>query len=553
MIAAAEKIGLSKSWVKLLKNLPGYDPFTTAGDCTFDLEAARQAIDFFPDYLKHIKGPKAGQPFKLARWEKAIIANLFGWKRPDGTRRYREAFIFVARKNGKTSMAAGIIIYVLTSDGEPGAEIYSSANDRDQARLVFKTVKGMILASEQVQKYCKIYQNSITAYDPDNGIESGSFYTAISSEANTKHGYNTHLVVNDELHGRKDRELIDVLETSTAARAQPLIVHITTSDFDRPSICNEKYDYARNVRDGIFEDESFLPAIFEASPDDNWKKPAAWRKANPNLGVSIPRSYIEAKCAKAIREVGFQNTFRRLHLNIKTEQETRWIALEDWDKCAGEVIEKDLIGKECFTGFDLSSNTDITAHVLLFPCKNGAYKVLPRFWIPADNAVKREERDRVPYIAWAKQGYIKLTPGNVVDFDIVKKDFEADCEKFDIRETAFDRWNFEALRQAFIHDGIEEEQFVSFGQGFASMSAPSSMLEKLILGRRLAHAGNPILRWMASNVSAEIDAAGNIKPSKKKSRERIDGIVALIEAIGRAIVAREPETSVYDTRGLTRV
>lgn len=552
MIATA-KIGLPKTWVALLTSLPGYNPFTTAGDCTFDLEAARKAIGFFPNYLKHIKGPKAGQSFKLARWEKAIIANIFGWKRPDGTRRYREVLIFVARKNGKTSLAAGIIIYVLTCDGEPGAEIYSSANDREQARLVFKTVKGMILASDEVRKYCRIYQNSITAYDPDNGIESGSFYQAISSEASTKHGYNSHLVINDELHGRKDRELIDVLETSTAARAQPLIVHITTSDYDRPSICNEKYDYACNVRDGVFKDASFLPVIFEAKPEDNWKKPAAWRKANPNLGVSIPRDYIQGKCEKAIKEVSFQNTFKRLHLNIKTEQETRWIELENWDKCAGEVIEKDLIGKECFTGFDLSSNTDVTAHVLLFPCKNGVYKVLPRFWIPADNAEKREERDRVPYIAWAKQGYIKLTPGNVVDYDIVKKDFQADCEKFNIRETAFDRWNFEALRQAFIYEGIEEEQFVSFGQGFASMSAPTKRLETLILACKLAHSGNPVLRWMASNVAAETDAAGNIKPSKKKSRERIDGIVALIEAIGRAIVAREPEVSVYDGRGLVEV
>ena len=551
MIATAKKLDLPKCWVRLLKSIPGYDPFTLAGDCWFDLEAARTAINFFPTYLRHIKGPKAGEPFELARWEKAIIANLFGWKRPDGLRRYREAFIFVPRKNGKTSLAAGIVIYVLTCDGEPGAEIYSSACDRDQAKLVFKTVKGMILASDEVQEYCRIYQNSITAYDPEIGIETGSFYAAISSEANTKHGYNSHLIINDELHGQKSSELIDVLETSTAARAQPLIISITTSDYDRPSICNQKYDYARNVRDGVIEDETFLPVIYEAEPEDDWTKPSVWRRANPNFGISVSPEYMQKKCEKAVRQISFQNTFKRSHLNIKTEQETRWIALEDWNKCDGEVIEKELIGRQCFSGFDLSSNTDITAHVLLFPFDDGIFKILPRFWIPADNAEKREERDRVPYLTWAKKGYIKLTPGNVVDYDIIKKDYQLDGERFNIRETAFDRWNFEALRQIFIHEGIDEEQFIAFGQGYASMSPPTKRLETLILARRLAHSGNPILRWMASNVSAETDAAGNIKPSKRRSREKIDGIVALIEAIGRAIVAREPEESVYATRGLT--
>ena len=553
MIARTQESCLPKCWVKLLKSLPGYDPFVNAGDGWFDLEAARQALDFFPTYLRHIKGQLAGEPLVLARWEKAIIANLFGWKRLDGKRRYREAFILVPRKNGKTTLAAGVVIYMLTCDGEPGAEIYSSANDRLQARLVFQTVKGMIQKSEEVKKYCRIYTNSITAYDPDIGVETGSFYSPISSEANTKHGYNSHLIIIDELHGQKSRELVDVLETSTAARTQPLIFTITTSDYDRPSICNEKYDYACYVRDGIIEDDTFLPVIYEASKKADWRKPATWRRANPNYGISISPEYLKKKCDKAIAQVSFQNTFKRLHLNLKTEQETRWITLENWDKCNGEVIEKELIGSDCYAGFDLSSNTDITAAVLLFPCDNGLYKVLPRFWLPELNAHQREERDRVPYIQWAKQGFIKLTPGNVVDYEVVKGDFERDCEQFNIIEVAFDRWNFEAFRQQFIHDGIDEEKFVAFGQGFYSMSAPSKVLEKLILSQKLAHAGNPVLRWMAANVSAEMDAADNIKPSKKKSRERIDGIVGLIEAIGRAIVKPEPKVSIYERKDLVTV
>lgn len=553
MIARTKKSVPPKCWIKLLKSLPGYDPFADAGDCWFDLEAARQAVNFFPDYLRHIKGKLAGQPLVLERWEKAIIANLFGWKNLDGTRRYREAFVFVPRKNGKTTLAAGVVIYVLTCDGEPGAEIYSSANDRLQARLVFQTVRGMINASEEVAQYCRPYQNSIVAYDPELGRETDSFYAPISSEANTKHGYNGHLIIIDELHGQKSRELIDVLETSTAARAQPLIFTITTSDYDRPSICNEKYDYACYVRDRVIDDSTFLPVIYEADKKADWRKPATWRRANPNYGVSVSPEYLRRKCDKAVKQVSFQNTFKRLHLNVKTEQETRWITLEDWDKCNGEVVEKELVGRDCYVGFDLSSNTDITAEVLLFPFDDGLYKVLPRFWLPELNAHLREERDRVPYIKWAQQGFIKLTPGNVVDYDVVKGDFERDCEQFNIVEVAFDRWNFEALRQQFIHDGIEEEKFISFGQGFYSMSAPSKILEKLVLSQKLAHAGNPVLRWMAANVSAETDAAGNIKPSKKKSRDRIDGIVGLVEAIGRAIVKPEPKVSIYENKDLVTV
>ena len=545
-------IKIPKTWHKIITSIPDYDPFENSGGYYFDVEAAREACDFFPRYLRHIKGPKAGQPFCLAKWEKAIIANLFGWKsETDGMRRYREAFIFVARKNGKTSLAAGIVIYVLTCDGEAGAEIYSAANDRDQAKLVFLTVKGMILANPEIEKYCRIYQNSVTLVEPDLQIETCSFYKPISSEANTKHGYNSHLVVNDELHAQKDRELVDVLETSTGSRAQPLIIHITTSDYDRPSICNEKYDYAVKVRDG-YPDPTFLPVIFEAKPGDNWKKPSVWRKANPNLGVSLSRDYLRQKCQKAVESAAFENTFKRLHLNLRTEQEVRWIQMDAWDKCNWEVNERELWGKECYVGFDLSSNRDITARVMLFPPDDECdlWQIVPRFYVPRDNAIKREDRDHVFYMQWATEGFLKLTPGDVVDYATVKADFERDYEQFNILEVAFDRWNFEAFRQLFISDGVPDDKFVSFGQGYASMSAPAKELERLMLAELLAHDANPVLRWMAQNVTVEMDAAGNIKPSKAKSAERIDGIVALLEALGRALVAEQKKASAYEKHGL---
>lgn len=547
-----KKLQTVVQWRRLLKLLPDYNPFQDAGYCYFDAEAAQLALDFFPNCLVHIKGPKAGKPFVLAGWEKCIIANLFGWKRKNGTRRYRTAFIFVPRKNGKTTLAAGIILFVLTCDNEPGAEIYSSANDRDQAKLVFAPAELMVKASPELSTRLQVYRNTILAIDPDSGLETGSYYRPISADANTKDGYNTHLHINDELHAQRDRRLVDALETSTGSRAQPLTIYITTSDFDRPSICNEKYDYACKVRDGIFKDDTFLPAIYEAKPEDDWTKVATWRKANPNLGVSLFMDYIRHECKKAQETPACENTFKRLHLNIKTEQDVRWLKLTDWDACDAPVVETELIGKRCFAGFDLSSNMDVTARVLVFPpdadCE--LFRCLCRFYIPQENAYKREERDRVPYTAWARAGYIKLTPGNVVDYGIVKADFQFDYEKFDIVESAFDRWNFEALRQQFIGEGIEADHFVSFGQGFVSMSAPSKELEKLILSQQLAHGGNPVLRWMAGNVSVEFDAADNIKPSKKKSTQRIDGIVALIEALGRAMVAGTPKESVYNKRGL---
>ena len=543
---------VSKRWERILRAIPGYDPFRDADRCWFDKKAAQLVIDFFAEHLVHIKGPMAGEPFVLELWEKAIVANLFGWKRPDGTRRYREAFIFVAKKNGKTSFAGGIILYVLVCEDEPGAEIYSSAGEKEQAKLVYMAAKGMARASPAIDRRVSIYQNSIVAIDPDTGIETGSFYKPLSKEAETKEGVNSHLIINDEIHVHKDGKLIDYLETSTAGRAQPLIIHITTSDYDRESICNEKYDEACKVRDGSKQDDSFLPVIYEAKPDDDWKSPKIWRKANPNLGISVSRDYIERKCKKAQENPRFENTFKRLHLNIKTEQEIRWLPMEMWDPCNFPVVEAELIGRKCFGGFDLSSNTDVTANVLLFlpddECE--LWRVLPRFYIPKDNAEKRETRDKVPYIKWAKEGFIKLTPGNVVDYTIVKADFETDYQKFDIQEVAFDRWGFEAFRQLFISDGIPEDKFVSFGQGFASMSAPAKELETLLLGKKLAHGSNPVLRWMAGNVAIEMDAAGNIKPNKAKSGDRIDGIVGLIMALGRAMIKEKPKESVYEERGI---
>lgn len=547
----------------VLLGIPFYDPFEDAGNCWFDKEAANNILSFFPDMLCHIKGPKVGQPFKLAKWEQAILANLFGWKRPDGTRRFREAYIEVGRKNGKTSLIGGIVIYGLEFDGEAGAEIYSAAADREQAKLVFMAVKGMILSSIELTAKTRIYQHSIVAIDHETGAETGSFYKPISAEAGTKYGYNSHIVVVDELHAQPKSELVDVLETSMGSRAQPLLIHITTSDYDRPSICNEKEEYAYKVRGydqngkkiPKTDDNSFLPAIWEATIEDDWKQLATWKKANPCLGNSLSMDYIQRKCKKAIETPRFLNTFLRLHLNVKTQTAVRWLNLEDWDLCNNPVDEDELIGKKCFSAFDLSHNTDTTSMLHLFPPDKDCelYRIVVRIYIPEENAKAREMRDHVPYLTWAREGYITLTPGNVIDYAKIKADFERDYMKFDIQEVAFDRWGFEMLKQTFVAEGVNEDVFVSFGMGFVSMSAPCKKLEELILARLIAHGGNPVLRWMAGNTVIETDSKENICPCKKKSNERIDGIVTLAMALGRAITVPEKKPSVYESRGVIEI
>jgi len=508
--------------------IPGYDPFTTAGECTFDHRAARRAIDFFHECLTFTAGEWMGRPFVLEPWQRAIVGNLFGWKRPDGRRRYREAFIFVPRKCGKSELAGGLGCLLTFADREPAAQVYCAAADRDQARLVFNAAKTMVLAEPELNARGRIYTNAIIVE------ETGSVLKVVSAEAYSKHGINAHGIIIDELHAQPNRELVDVLTTSTGARRQPLIVYITTADFDRESICNEKYDYACKVRDGVIDDPAFLPVIYEALPDDDWTDPTVWAKANPNLGVSISAEYLHRECRRARETPTYENTFKRLHLNLRTQQDVRWLSLEAWDACDGSPIdEAALAGRTCFAGLDLSTTTDLSALVLVFLDDDGTVTVVPRFWVPADNAEKRERRDRVPYQTWARQGFIELTPGNVIDYDRIKACIDELHRRFRMREIAVDRWNATQLITQLQCAGYE---VIPFGQGFKDMTAPTKELEKLVISRRLRHGSNPVLRWMASHVSVEMDAAGNLKPSKKKSTDRIDGLVAAIMALGRALV-----------------
>ncbi len=492
----------------------------------FDQAAADRSVGFFRDCLSHTKGEWAGQPLELSDWQaERIIRPLFGWKRADGTRRYRTTFIMIPRKAGKSTLAAGIGLYLLFADGEPGAEVYSAAADRDQAGIVFEMARGMVAACPMLAKRAEGFKRAITV------PATGSSYKVLSSDAYTKHGLSASGIIFDEVHAQPDRELWDVLTTSVGARRQPLTVAITTAGYDRHSLCFELYEYACKVRDGVIEDPSFLPVIYEAEREDDWKAPATWRKAHPGIGVSVKEEFFEAECAKAQHLPAYENTFRRLYLNQWTEQADRWISLDAWD--ANDAELPDLEGRECFAGLDLASTTDVAALVLAFPIGGRLY-LLPKFWIPAEGMRRRIERDRVPYDVWVRQGHVEATDGATIDYDVIRARINALAERYKIRDIAIDRWNATQIATQLQSDGFE---VFGFGQGMASMSAPMKELERRLLAREIGHGGHPVLRWMASNMAAKQDEAGNIKPDRTKSTNRIDGIVAAILAIGRLMVA----------------
>lgn len=549
-----------EKWRRLLALLPGYDCWKTAapGDW-FDADAAELAVSFFHECLTHIEGAMAGKPFKLEPWQQAIVGALFGWKRRDGTRRYREALIFVPRKNGKTPLVAGIACFVFFCDQEAGQQNVLAAGEREQASLLFRHMSGMIANEPALSSQCTVFGaggGSVTRAitKPDN-----SATKVISADADTKHGGNLHLAVIDELHVQPNRDLADVLRTSTASlnRRQPLLIHVTTSDYERISICNETHDHACSVRDGVIADPAFLPVVYQAEIDDDWKSEKVWAKANPNLGVSVSLDYLRRECQKAVDTPGYQNTFCRLHLNIRTEQDRRWLSLDKWDACADGVmplaeLEKMLAGRECIGALDLSSKVDLSCWGVVFPptAEDKRYHVLPRFYIPRENMLVRERQDRVPFSQWVREGWITATDGNAIDYDFIKAKVREDAKRFNLREVAYDTWNATQIAIQLQNEGVE---MVEFSQQFRAMSEPAKELEKLILEKRIAHYGNPVMRWMVSLVAKEQDSSGNIKPSKKKSNDRIDGIVTMIMALGRDMVAPGAKRSKYETQDLIQV
>lgn len=512
--------------------------------CYFDAGAAEHVVLFFETFLTHSRNSvtaKKGQPLILQEWQRDYLRRLFGWKRANGSRRFRVSYVEIPKKNGKTTLCAGIALYLLVADGEPAAEVFSAAAARDQAAMIFKEAKAMVMA-------CDDLAGMVDARDSAKRLvieSTGSYYQALSADVGTKEGLNIHGLIFDELHAQPNRELWDCLRYGGAARTQPLIVSITTAGYDRHSICWEQHDYAAKVLEGVVEDTSFLPLIFAADEGDDWTAPATWRKANPCMGVTIAEDEMAEACREAQESPAKENSFKRYRLNIWTEQDVRWLSLHNWDACSAPVEPPPRAGRECFAGLDMSSVRDLTALALVFPF-GGYLDVEMHFWVPGESAIERDRRDRVPYTQWIREGNCYGTPGSAVDYDAVRRKINELSKVYKFAEIGFDPWNAQQLFTQLEGDGFT---MVKVGQNFAGLNAAMKDLDRRVSEKMLCHHGHPVLRWCASNVTVETDAAANLKPSKKKSTERIDGISALVTAISRAML-RPENTSVYQTRGI---
>lgn len=512
----------------------------------FDDDAAQLACDFFT-LLQHSKGEWGGQRFVLEDWQRFIVGCIFGWKLRDGRRRFRRAYVEIPRKNGKSTISAGIGLYLLVADGEPGAEIYSAATKKDQAMITHSEAVRMVQASPSLRKRVGVRVNNLHV------LATNSRYSPLSADANTMDGLNVHAAIIDELHAHPTRHIVDVLDTATGARRQPLIFEITTAGWDRLSVCWQHHEYSRQVVEGLVEDDTWFAYVAGADPGDDWQDEATWAKANPNLGISVKADDLRAKARRARQVPDEQNAFKRLHLNIWTEQAERWLDLEDWQASAGPVPHDELparlAGRRCYAGLDLSSTEDVAALVLVFPDDEepDGYDVLCRFWIPEATARRRTEKGAVPYSRWVDEGLIDATEGNVVDYDAIEAAIVGLADVYEIVELAYDPWNALSLITRLQARGME---VIPIRQGYASLSAPTKHLQSLVLSRRLRHGDNPVLTWMAGNMAVVSDPAGNIKPAKDKSSEKIDGMAALINAVARLIVDQKPAESVYERVGL---
>ena len=508
---------------------------------------ANRAVAFI-NSLKHTKGVWFGKNFNLLPWQDKIVRDIFGTVKDNGYRQYNTAYIEIPKKQGKSELAAAIALYLLAGDGEWGGEVYGCAADRQQASIVFDVACQMVEQCPALKRRIKpIMSQKRLLYMPLN-----SYYQVLSSESFSKHGLNVHGVVFDELHAQPDRRLYDVMTHGSGdARKQPLFFLITTAGTDRNSICWEVHQKAKDVIEGRKHDPTFYPVIYGIDDDDDWTSETVWQKANPSLGITVDIDKLRIAYESAKENPAEENLFRQLRLNQWVKQSVRWMPMDAWDKCDIAVDPKELEGRECYGGLDLSSSTDITAFVLVFPPigDETTYKVLPYFWIPEDTIELRVRRDHVPYDVWLAKKSVISTEGNVIHYDFIEKFIEELGTKYNIKEIAFDRWGAVQMTQNLEGMGFT---VVPFGQGFKDMSPPTKELMKLVLEKKIAHGGNVPLRWMMDNVFVRTDPAGNVKMDKEKSTERIDGAVALVMALDRAIRhgGGSALDSIYNDRGI---
>lgn len=509
------------------------DSAAVRSDCGrfwYDAATADAAVRFFEDHLRLTKGEWAGKPFRLEPWQAdRIIRPAFGWKRNDGTRRYRRVIVWVPRKNGKTEIAAGVSLIALVADGEAGAEVYAIAKDKDQASIVFNSAAMMAASSPTLSPALELLKTAI--YCP----ELGSSFKPLTGRAAGKHGLNPHGIIGDEVHEWPDADLYTFVHQGTAARRQPIEFLISTAGV-RQGYGWELWQECQQILSGERQDDETLVVVFAAEPDDDWTDPAVWAKANPNLGISVKLEYLQTECDRAKESPRLENDFRRYHLNQWTEQLVRWLPMEKWGPVADvwrdPAFEEEMRGQVAFGGLDLSTTTDLTAWCIWFPPhgERRRWRKLTRVFMPADSVSIAERRDRAPYAQWVRSGALLTTPGNVVDYDFIAAQVMKDCEAFGIERIGLDPFNATQFALNLQSEGVPIE-FVR--QGFLSLNAPSKELEKLVLSEAIEHGGHPVARWCAGNAVVVTDPAGSIKPTKdpKRMTGRIDAIAADVNAL----------------------
>jgi phage terminase large subunit-like protein len=538
------------------------------GRYRFDAELAQRVCDWFPRYCSHSKGESAGKAFDLLDYQTQLILRpLFGWVRPDGTRRFRKAYIEIPKKNGKTQLIAGLALYMLLADHEPGAEVYVAAADRDQARILFGAAKSMVESHPALSRRLQVFQNSIVRKD-----DPSAFFKVLSAEAATKHGPNIHCLIMDELHAQPDRDLFETLTRGVIARRQPLILLITTAGDDDESICFEEYDYAKRVLSGTIQDEQHLPVIFEATPEEDYLSPDVLHRVNPGLGFTIRTDALEAFAREASNEPRKRNDFLRYHLNRWVNQATAWIPVEWWDACTDPIpSDAELAALPCAAGLDLAQKYDLACLSVVFRQKsekpqtvevmaeeptgavvkrqielNFKLFIVPFFWIPEETMKEREKDDGIPYSRWVEAGLVTVTEGAIIDYTRIFTDIR------DKVATRFPRLKEGGIGYdpAFATDlatklrDLAGFQVFEVLQNYSHLSEPSQVFEALIKGKRIAHGKHRTLRNHVENVTVKTDDAGRIRPVKPKKhagKKRIDGVVASVMGLKRLSVV--PDTS----------
>lgn len=506
---------------------PEPDATFLSSDFWFSDQEAERAAFFLEEFCQHVKGPLAGQPLRLASWQRDLTRELFGWKRPNGTRRHRYVWLEAPCKAGKTTFLAALGLYMLVVDPEPGAEVVIAAGNAEHASVCFNIAREMVLRDPDLSSVCGAYRHRLVYKD--------AHLRVISSRQEAVTGGNISCLLFDDVYLQPTRELHDRLITSMAARSQPVTLYATAAGSERTSLAWELHDYASRVSSGMVDDPAWLVKIFGAQPDADWRDPDVWRAAHPGIGVSIPEEFIADEYRRAQQTPGFAGTFRQLYLNIWGQERVRWLNMESWDGCDGRPLDlAALAGRECYAGLDLSTTTDLTALVLVFRDIDGGYTVLPYAFCPAETIRQRQRRDRVDYSCWVEQGFLIATEGNTIDHAVVRNKILEVGRQFRLRELAYDRWNSSMLVNQLINDGIN---CVPIAQSNGAMNAPARELERVLADGLLRHGGNPVLRWCAGNAIAHVDASGEIRPSKSKSVERIDLLVAMVMAISRHLLA----------------